>query len=585
LLADLAIENALDTILDPACGSGVLLVASYHRRKQITPSIQSHLLLQNTYGFDISPLACLLASMNLLIQSSSTVAEHANIVCNDAFNSYRSKKLDEFFDSKREESNQIGELQKFDVLLGNPPFTQGDRLDSQYKDQLYTWFEKRGVPAKKLIDKKHLGLHGYFLLAASQFLKPRGTLALILPFSTLYTESNEPIVRYLLQMLNIEYIIKSEVEPAFSDSTFEEIILIGSKIYNGPIKIVILQKSLREKSLENIDLLANTIKHATSDGDFEGFRLLSVPKSEFSANRWTVFFRSYNFVSLWRELNRRTESITGFAVPIRGNRVAPVHLLSLPNKIWKIVSITPDHLYIQNRKDSSKRFKFSQENLVPSMKRYNEMAQYPNIIPEGDPHTYYIKMNPSSEIFKHWLRINDVKSEDNLPILYPPIDRSTQIALPQKIGWNTTKTIVFYSHTPLHVGDGFMSIEMDSNYSFWYFCYLTSSFGVFNALALWRAISGNYGQILGPDMHFFRYPDFSNLSSPEKKILEDLVIQVSQKPVNEKPTFLEIIKSIQEDPRNPLYQIDLIIAKILGLDSSFLQTLHSVLITELSRYK
>ncbi|MFW9777470.1 MAG: class I SAM-dependent DNA methyltransferase [Candidatus Heimdallarchaeota archaeon] len=584
-LANLAIEEASDTIFDPACGSGGLLVASYQRRKQIDPTFPEQSILRNTFGSDISPLACLFASMNLSLQAALNMTYRADIVCTDAFEIDGNRTLGSYFNPTDKGSYQGERPNKFNVLLGNPPFTQGDRLDSQYKEHLCAWFEKRGFSANKFIDKKHLGLHGYFLLAASHFLKPGGTVAFVLPFSIFYTESTSPIVRYLLQTVNIEYLIKSDVEPAFSDSSFEEIILIARKNYDGPIKIIILQESLTAKSLDEIDDLANTIKYTVSDGDFQDFRLLSVSKREFYVNRWTVFFRSYDFVRLWRTIKTKTSPVTDRAEIIRGNRVAPVRLYSLPNKIWEIVSITPTHINIQTRKGGQRRFRFPQTDIVRSMKRYNEMAEYPNLIPEGAPQTYYIRVNQSSIIFGDWLKSNGLNPRVHSISLYPPIERETHLAIPQKIGWSTTKTIAFYSHKPLHVGDGFMSINMDPQESFWYFCYLTSSFGIFNILAVWRPISGNYGQILGPDMEFFRHVDFSNVPLAKKKNLRELVQLVSQNPVKKRPTFLKILKSIQKDPINPLYQIDLIIAETLGLDSKFVDGLHSVLITELSRYK
>ncbi|MFW9856142.1 MAG: class I SAM-dependent DNA methyltransferase [Candidatus Thorarchaeota archaeon] len=584
-LANLAIEKASDTIFDPACGTGGLLVASYQRRKQIDPTFPEQSILRNTFGTDISPLACLFASMNLSIQTALNMTDRARIVCRDVFEINGNRTLGSYFNPTIKGSDQGERPQKFNVLIGNPPFTQGDRLDSRYKEHLYTWFENRGFSTNKLIDKKHLGLHGYFLLATSYFLKPGGTVAFILPFSIFYTESTAPIVQYLFRTFNIEYLVKSDVEPAFSDSSFEEIILIGRKNYDGPIKILILQESLAARSSDEIDNLTNTIKCAVSDGDFEGFRLLTVSKKEFRVNRWTVFFRSYDFVRLWRKIKMKTSPITDCAEIVRGNRVAPIRLFSLPNKIWEIVSATPTGINIQTRKGGQKGFRFPQTDVVRSMKRYNEMAEYPNLIPEGTPQTYYIRVNQSSNIFNDWLKLNDVDPRAHSFILYPPIDRSTHLAIPQKIGWNTTKTIAFYSRKPLHVGDGFMSIKMDPQKSFWYFCYLTSSFGIFNTLALWRPISGNYGQILGPDMEFFRFMDFSNVSLANKKTLTELVQFASQNPVKERPTFLKILESIQKDPINPLYQIDLIIAEILGLDSKFVDGLHSVLITELSRYK
>ena len=72
--------------------------------------------------------------------------------------------------------------------------------------------------------------------------------AFILPYSVLYTESFEPILREIRVTFGFIMIVKSEKDIAFSDSSFEEIILIAKQNYVGNLKIVHLIESLEEKS-------------------------------------------------------------------------------------------------------------------------------------------------------------------------------------------------------------------------------------------------------------------------------------------------------------------------------------------------
>ncbi len=592
LLANLSINTSKLTVFDPACGSGGLLVASYHRRQQLDPKISHQELLNSSFGSDISPFACLLTTVNLAMQAPVEFTTACNIALSDAFELDHSKTLLDIVGLAKEirltslsDINPVikgYKLPKVDLLIGNPPFTYGDRMSRNYKEYLDRRFSGWGFSVRTLIDKKHLGLHGYFLLDAKRHLHNRGTFAFILPYSTLYTESAEPIVNYIRCNFGIRYIIKSEVEPAFSDSTFEEIMLIASRDYNESLKIIVLKEALDEKNLEEINRLAVSIASSKKDVNQKDYRLILIDQSELDGQKWTVFFRSKEFVDLWRTIKRKTTSINEISETIRGNRVAPINLFGLPNRNWEIRETTKTYVHIKKRSDQKTTIKFKYKMLYRSMKRYNEMAHYKAIVPNGEPNTFYIKKNETNPIYKRWVKLN--KSEMDKP-LYPPIDRTTYLVIPQKIGLFTTKTLAFYSRRPLHVGDGFMSIVMNPELSFFYFCYLISSFGIFNILAILRVISGGYGQILGPDMQYFRAPDFSSISNTYSEGLRNLANEICDFPVRNKTTFLEAIESAKENKNDPLFKLDILIADIMGLSKSFVNELHETLILELKMFQ
>lgn len=81
LLAELAqIGNSeeRDTVLDPACGSGRLLLAAAKRNRY-----------QRFYGADTDPLCCKMALMNMLLQSLTGEIAHMNSLSNEFFQGYR----------------------------------------------------------------------------------------------------------------------------------------------------------------------------------------------------------------------------------------------------------------------------------------------------------------------------------------------------------------------------------------------------------------------------------------------------------------------------------------------------------------
>ena len=94
-----------ETVLDPACGTGGFLVESFEHLKGQVRTIEDRQTLQweSIYGVEAKPLPYLLAQMNLLLHG----LEYPNIEYRNAL----SVKIGE-----------IGEADRVDVILTNPPF-------------------------------------------------------------------------------------------------------------------------------------------------------------------------------------------------------------------------------------------------------------------------------------------------------------------------------------------------------------------------------------------------------------------------------------------------------------------------------
>jgi len=266
LLASLVIKNSNDTIADLACGSGTLLVASYHQKRRLVESREgtfsaSHhkeFLEKEITGIDIMPFAAHLAVVHLSLQAPLYQTERARIavwdstqlkpgkvipaIAKELMEGYKQSKLEHFTTTTTKvidgsayitkgvvTPNKIGgesiKLDPVDVVIMNPPFTRQERLPEGYKRRL-----EDSLQNYKTYFHGQLGLHGYFIFLADSFLKDGGRLALVLPATVLRVQSTESLRKFLSEKYTIEYIITAWKKLAFSEAAwFREILLVARK--------------------------------------------------------------------------------------------------------------------------------------------------------------------------------------------------------------------------------------------------------------------------------------------------------------------------------------------------------------------
>jgi type I restriction enzyme M protein len=105
LIVDRVRPRLGETVLDPACGTGGFLVESYEYLKPLVKNSKEQKSLQNEtlFGVEKKPLPYLLSTMNLLLHGIET----PNIRRDNAL---------------KNPLNEIGEKDRFDVIVTNPPF-------------------------------------------------------------------------------------------------------------------------------------------------------------------------------------------------------------------------------------------------------------------------------------------------------------------------------------------------------------------------------------------------------------------------------------------------------------------------------
>ena len=185
-------------ILDPACGSGIFLVVVFKRLVQLwklqhnmaTPTITDlKLLLKNIYGVDKEQQAIYLTSFSLSLALCNEL-NPITILNELRFDNLTENNLihSDFFTCKEIDNN------KFDLVIGNPPFVRG-KLDK--KQEIWKINDKKiKIPQGQIA----LG----FLTQSFNYLKEGGLLCLITNSSgLLYNNTSNDFRKTLFENYNV----------------------------------------------------------------------------------------------------------------------------------------------------------------------------------------------------------------------------------------------------------------------------------------------------------------------------------------------------------------------------------------------
>jgi type I restriction-modification system DNA methylase subunit len=264
LLARLAVKSKDDKVLDPACGSGTLLVSAYKRKlelshSKITKEIHGKFVEHELTGIDIMPFSAHLAAVNLALLGLPNNTDNLRIAIADSTKhkigdkilparevlkeAFKSSRITDYFTDTptvtvsttkmgalalQEKEAEPIVLESVDVIIMNPPFTSSDNLRGEYKNELRRRFAIPSAYAKCLTGK--LSFQAYFVLLADKFLKKDGRLACVLPFSTFVGKAFHKLDEFLVRNYTIECIIFGLGRSAFSDNTnFSEVLFVARK--------------------------------------------------------------------------------------------------------------------------------------------------------------------------------------------------------------------------------------------------------------------------------------------------------------------------------------------------------------------
>jgi adenine-specific DNA-methyltransferase len=179
LLASRAIDNQDFLILDPACGDGILLKAAAER------------------------------------YAESHITPRPRLVGCDRF---RPKRLSASLEFVRSDFFEYESIDKFDVILTNPPYVQSSKIDRTARERYYRKY------AKELGLSHNLDLWAYFLVKCVKHLKEGGSIAAVLPWSFLEAEYAQEVRKWLAKSFGeIEVLV---LEGAHFEETVKRVLLV-----------------------------------------------------------------------------------------------------------------------------------------------------------------------------------------------------------------------------------------------------------------------------------------------------------------------------------------------------------------------
>ena len=281
LLAELAIETPKEKVVDPAEGTGSLLISSFYVRQWLalkpstlgetlgrTESIIDYLsknLLEKTYGMDALRVAVSLASGNLTIASLAIPHERLNMY-HTPVGTRRAGSLDLLIYPSLMPRELTQSLDAFDLVIMNPPFTRSDRIPSLIGDEARDKLRKTSLMfgGKELKNVFIAGLAKPFFALADKMLHAQGKIAAVLPTSMLNRPGWADVREGITHAYTIEYIVINWGlgTPNFSsDTQFREMLIVLKKgCLVRPIKVVNLLEPVDNLDVGDITVITRRAK-------------------------------------------------------------------------------------------------------------------------------------------------------------------------------------------------------------------------------------------------------------------------------------------------------------------------------------
>jgi hypothetical protein len=295
LLAELSVPAWGSSILDPACGSGTLLVAAYRRKAALAHQpdqarLHHRFLERDITGIEAMGFAAHLAAVNLALQRPLVDTDWVRIAVADSTSKrpdtdvhpwdvsapreFRQQRLDRVQGTAptkprprmvvltKRDARPI-HLEKVDLVIMNPPFTSWHNMGETYRVSLKKSFSHERASFRSLVRGK-FSQQGFFLMLAEVFVKDGGTIASVLPLSTFTTVAFSRLVDHLSKKFTLKTIVIGFARSAFSEvSQVTECLFVAEKrppVAGHEVAFIGVQKHPDQWTADDIDRIAESCR-------------------------------------------------------------------------------------------------------------------------------------------------------------------------------------------------------------------------------------------------------------------------------------------------------------------------------------
>ena len=252
-IADYIVKNTIinfnkkTKIIDPSCGCGIFLISTIKHIKSLTNISISNIIKNNLFGIDLQKenieRVKILISLYAIINGEDNEEYKFNLKCCDSL----------FNDWER-----IFNVNKFDYIIGNPPYINNHDLKDEYINLLKSNFEttQEGI----------FNIFYAFIEKSSIYLSDTGKIGYIIPNNFLHIKSAKKLRQYIKNNNLLNTIIDFKDNTVFSPVlTYNSIIFLTKN--NTTIKYSQIKKTKNVNSiLENINFKIKKINELDDDG-------------------------------------------------------------------------------------------------------------------------------------------------------------------------------------------------------------------------------------------------------------------------------------------------------------------------------
>ena len=253
-----AIDINTRGILEPSCGDGVFLKEAAKKVIEINPNLS----IEDT-----------IVGIELFEEEAKKASIYgAKVISGDFFGFYK---------------DNIEGKQKFDVIIGNPPFIRYQNVDADSREIAFQLMRSAGLHPNKLTN-----IWLPFLVLSALVLSKNGKLGMVIPaelFQVSYAgEAREFLAKYFdrLTLITFQKIV-------FEDIQQEVILLLGEKNSDS--------KGIQVIELNDLDDLGNL--------DLTNFYDYEVKELNHSDEKWIKYFLSCKEIELMRKLRNNVDIV------------------------------------------------------------------------------------------------------------------------------------------------------------------------------------------------------------------------------------------------------------------------------------